>query len=170
MHSFWERKIAAPLQNMLGLGMTAEQIALSVTLGVVLGVFPVLGFPTMFCVLAALALRLNLPTLQFVNYLVYPLQLALLIPFIHMGGWLFHSAPVASPVAGILTATMHAVAAWFCVCAPAGLLLYIVLAAVLQRSGGGAGAAQWIIKIGKNRKAECPTHFLTPQVQTAPLV
>jgi hypothetical protein len=39
MHSLWERKIAKPLVDLLALGMTPEQIALSVALGVVLGLF-----------------------------------------------------------------------------------------------------------------------------------
>jgi uncharacterized protein (DUF2062 family) len=157
MRIFWERKIVQPLLDLLAQGMTSEEIALSVALGVVLGVFPILGFPTLFCVLAALVLRLNAPALQFVNYLVYPLQLALLIPFVRLGGWLFHPTPASSPMLGVLAATLHTVVAWFCVCAPAGLLLYVFLAAVLRRSSGPGAATQWIIKIGRNRKAECPT-------------
>jgi hypothetical protein len=41
------------------------------------------------CAIAALVLRLNLPAIQTVNYLVYPLQLVLLVPFYGAGNWLF---------------------------------------------------------------------------------
>jgi uncharacterized protein (DUF2062 family) len=110
--------------------MAPESISLSVALGLVFGVFPVFGFPTIFCALAALTLGLNLPAIQAVNYLAYPLQLILLVPFIRLGGWLFRFAP-GSP--NLLTAGLHAIVAWFCICAPAGLLLYVSVLAVLSR-------------------------------------
>ena len=75
-------------------GMSPEAMALSIALGFVLGVFPVPGCPTLLCALAALILRLNGPAVQAVNYLVYPLQLALFAPFMRLGGRLF-PAPAA---------------------------------------------------------------------------
>src|SRR5262249_58024302 len=63
--------------------------------GIVLGVFPVLGSTTILCTLAAVVFRLNLPAIQLVNYFVYPLQLALLIPFIRFGEVLFRSPHVS---------------------------------------------------------------------------
>ena len=93
LSAFWKQRVAGPLVDLLSQGMAAEAIALSVALGLVLGVFPIFGFPTLFCTLAAAALRLNLPAIQCVNYLAYPLQFALLIPFIRLGDWLFRAAP-----------------------------------------------------------------------------
>jgi uncharacterized protein (DUF2062 family) len=119
-----------PLLALSGQGMAPESIALSVALGLVLGVFPVFGCPTILCALAALALGLNLPAIQAVNHLAYPLQFILLVPFIRLGGWLFRFTP-RSP--NLLTASLHAIAGWFCVCAPAGLLLYLLVFAVLRR-------------------------------------
>ena len=132
LSAFWRRNVAAPLLVFSSQGMAAETIALSIALGLVLGVFPVFGCPTIFCAVAALALRLNLPAIQCVNYLAYPLQFALLVPFIRLGGWLFRSAPGVG-VAGVLTAALHAIVAWFCVCAPVGLLVYAILSVVLRR-------------------------------------
>lgn len=83
--SFWQRRIAAPIIAQLKQGITPEKIALTVALGAVLAVFPVLGSTTLLCGLAALALRLNQPVIQLVNYLLYPLQLALLLPFLRAG-------------------------------------------------------------------------------------
>jgi uncharacterized protein (DUF2062 family) len=127
--------------------MTAETIALSVALGLALGVFPVLGCPTLFCALAAVAFRLNLPAIQFVNYLVYPLQLALLIPFFRLGDRIFRLAPGSSRaqqaggILDMLTPALHATVAWFCVSAPVALLLYLSLIAILRRSKAGASEA-----------------------------
>ena len=39
--------------------LSPEEIALLLSVGLVLGVFPIMGFPTVFCVLAAIGLRLN---------------------------------------------------------------------------------------------------------------
>ncbi len=131
--AFWKRRVLEPLLVFSAQGMEAESIALSVALGFVLGVFPVFGCPTIFCALAALTLGLSLPAIQCINYLVYPLQFALLVPFIRLGNWLFRPAHQVPGISGLLTAGLHAVVAWFLVCAPAGLLLYLVVFTVLRR-------------------------------------
>jgi uncharacterized protein (DUF2062 family) len=126
--------------------MSPEAVAAIVALGVVLGVFPAPVFPTLLCALAALVLRLNPPAIQLVNYLVYPLQMALLAPFVSLGGRLFPAAAgrlTAHPAiwraaSTVWTAAAHAAAAWFCVCLPLGVLLYVVLASVLRRRGNAS--------------------------------
>jgi uncharacterized protein (DUF2062 family) len=50
---FFSRRLVRPLLNLLRQGVTPEKIALSVALGVMLGVFPVLGATTALCALAA---------------------------------------------------------------------------------------------------------------------
>jgi len=92
--SLWRRRVVAPVMAQLRQGITPEQVALTIALGGVLGVFPVLGATTALCALAGVWLRLNQPLIQLVNYVVYPAQLALLIPFYRAGEWLFESAPV----------------------------------------------------------------------------
>lgn len=126
----WKRRVLEPVLALFRQGMSDETIALSIALGVVLGVFPVFGCPTIFCALAALALGLNLPAIQAVNYLAYPLQIILLAPFICLGRWMFRFTPGST---SLLTAGLHAIVAWFCVCVPAGLLLYMLTCAVLRR-------------------------------------
>ena len=83
------RRVVQPFIDLLKQGITPEKLALSVALGVTIGVFPVLGSTTILCGVAAWALKLNIPAMQLVNYLVYPLQLALLIPFLRTGSSLF---------------------------------------------------------------------------------
>ena len=85
------RRVVNPFIDLLKQGITPEKIALSVALGVTIGVFPALGTTTILCGIAAWALKLNIPAMQLVNYLVYPLQLALLIPFLQTGSKLFGS-------------------------------------------------------------------------------
>ena len=74
---------------MLKEGMSLRKIALCISLGFALGIFPVLGATTLLCTAAALTLRLNLSAIQVVNYMVYPLQLVMLAPFYGVGNWLF---------------------------------------------------------------------------------
>src|SRR5262249_31861133 len=83
--SFFYRRILRPIIELLRQGVTPEKMALSLALGVALGVFPALGWTTTLCAIAALVLRLNLPAIQIVNYFMYPAQIALLIPFFRLG-------------------------------------------------------------------------------------
>ena len=87
--SFWKRRIVAPITGQLRQGITPEKIALTLALGAVLSIFPILGATTILCTLAAFVLRLNQPIIQLINYLAYPAQLALLIPFYRTGETLF---------------------------------------------------------------------------------
>ena len=87
--SFWRRRVIAPIVAQLKQGITPEKIALTLALGGALGVFPILGSSTALCAVAALWLRLNQPIIQLVNYLVYPLQIILLLPFYRAGETLF---------------------------------------------------------------------------------
>jgi len=141
------RRILNPIVGLLRQGISPEKIALSIALGVTLGVTPVLGTTSILCLLTAVVLRLNLPTIQLVNYCAYPLQFALLIPFIRMGEWIFAVEPSSISVArivdlirtdtwaaiGILWATtMHALVAWLALGSLASLLLYLPLAPALR--------------------------------------
>jgi len=146
--SFLYRKLILPLADLLRQGITPEKIALSLAIGICLGVFPALGSTTALCALAAIVFRLNLPAIQLVNYLVYPLQLALIIPFIRFGEVLF-GAPHASLSLTIIfesikrsawqttktywTSGWHAMIAW-CLVGPAAIwILYMILAPLLRR-------------------------------------
>ncbi|SEQ31985.1 hypothetical protein SAMN04488038_105228 [Solimonas aquatica] len=91
---FWQRRLIRPIVQQLRQGITPEQIALTLALAAVLGVFPVLGATTFLCGIAALLLRLNQPLIQVANYLLTPLHVALLLPFYRGGESLFGAAPV----------------------------------------------------------------------------
>jgi uncharacterized protein (DUF2062 family) len=116
-------------------GLSGDSIAVVLAVGFVLGTFPVYGCPTVFCLVAALVFRLNAPALQVVNQLSSPLQLALLIPFVGMGERILGS-PAARPD-GILSRfsqlTLQAIAGWFLIAVPLGVLLYIIVSYGLRR-------------------------------------
>lgn len=142
------RKLIQPFLDLLKQGVTPEKIALTVALGVSLGVTPVIGSTTMLCTLTAVALRLNLPAILLVNGAVYPLQLTLLVPFLRAGAWLFRvggpkltigeifhliRSNVWHAIATLWIATIHALAVWLVAGCVASAIVYLVLLTVLRR-------------------------------------
>lgn len=151
---FFHRRVVAPIVALLSQGITLEKIALSLAFGIVLGIFPVLGSTTVLCAVAALVFGLNLPAIQLVNYLIYPMQLFLLVPFIRMGEKLFRVAPLPLSLGQILTmvrtdlphavATLwrtevHAISAWLLIGPVAICLLYFLLSRALRRVAASSG-------------------------------
>ena len=114
--------------------LSPEEIALLLSVGLVLGVFPIMGFPTVFCLLAAIGLRLNWAALQLLNNISSPLQLALLLPLARAGNVLCGGArPLGGSWAGMLgAAALHAVTGWACICIPVGAVLYVSLVFLLR--------------------------------------
>jgi uncharacterized protein (DUF2062 family) len=91
--AFLKRRIVDPVLELLRQGVTPEKIAMSLAFGLGLGIFPVLGVSTILCTVVAIALRLNLPAIQLVNYLAAPIQIVLIIPFVRVGEHLLQLAP-----------------------------------------------------------------------------
>jgi uncharacterized protein (DUF2062 family) len=142
------RKLLQPFVELLKQGVTPEKIAMTVALGISLGVIPVIGSTTMLCTLAAVTLRLNLPAILLVNGAVYPLQLALLVPFLRAGAWIFRAdgpkfsigqifnlirTDVWHAITTLWIATMHALVIWLIAGCAASGVVYLALAALLRR-------------------------------------
>jgi uncharacterized protein (DUF2062 family) len=136
------------LFSFLKMGMTPERLALCIGFGIAFGLVPALGTTTLLCTLAAFLFRLNLPAIQLVNYFVYPLQLALLIPFIRAGEWLFGVEPLNlsleliqrmmkanlwETVIGLWSATMRAVIVWLLIAPVVVALVYLVMTPILKK-------------------------------------
>lgn len=128
--------------SMIKEGMTPKKITLCISLGITLGIFPVLGMTTVLCTLAAFAFRLNLPAIQLVNYMVYPIQLALLAPFYGAGSWLFDQQRMRiagenliamiqndfwGSMTGLWNLTLYAIFTWSIICPILLVVLYLTL-------------------------------------------
>ena len=111
---FLRRRLIEPILELLRQGVTPDKIALSLAFGLGLGIFPVLGVSTVLCTVAAIALRLNLPAIQLVNYLASPVQLVLIIPFVRVGEHVVNAAPqplsISTGAKLLATGVVHAVA------------------------------------------------------------
>jgi len=92
---FSRKQIKKVLYDALRQGLTPHKLSATCAAGVVLGIFPVFGTTTLICFGIAIAFRLNIPVIQLVNYLVAPIQLLLIVPFIKAGTILFHLNPFA---------------------------------------------------------------------------
>ena len=92
--SWWQRRLVAPIERQLTQGITPARLALALAVGGVIAVNPFLGTTTLGCLAAGGLLRLNQPVLQIVNLLGAPLQLALIVPWVRAGEWLYGAAPL----------------------------------------------------------------------------
>jgi len=92
---FWRRRVLDPVVSLLAQGLSPETLALSLAVGLVLGLFPIIGATTALCVIAASAFRLNHVAVQLANYLAYPLQLPLILAFVRLGEDLVRAPHVA---------------------------------------------------------------------------
>lgn len=137
-----------PIIALLTQGITPEKIALSMTFGIVLGVFPMLGTTTILCLAASSAFRLNWPAMQLINYVVYPLQLALIVPLIRVGEFLLNAPPfpltvpqmfslaqhnMFQAIRTVWVAALHAAFAWALLVSLAFTFIYFILAASMRR-------------------------------------
>jgi uncharacterized protein (DUF2062 family) len=145
---FLYKKTVVPIVGLLKQGLSTEKISMGMACGIVLGILPVLGSRTILCAIAAVIFRLNLPAIQLVNYLVYPLQLVLLIPFFHLGNLLFQAEPLPLSAQGVIAllqsdlwgtirslwdTTLHAIVAWLLVSPPILLTLHFIFTRLLRR-------------------------------------
>lgn len=141
------RRLLDPLHGQLRQGATPARLAWSLSVGAALGTFPALGSSTLLCAGAGLLFRLNHVALQVANYLVYPLQLVLLLPLLGAGGRLL-GAPVpasldelkAAVAAGALAAvrrfalaTLGAAVVWALLAVPVAVGLALALRPLLAR-------------------------------------
>jgi uncharacterized protein (DUF2062 family) len=147
-NGFLTRRLVRPLLELLRQGVTPEKLSLSIALGAALGVLPAIGCNTALCALVALIWGLNVPAIQLVNYFVYPLQIALLIPFFRLGERLFRAPhlPISVPriyelvrtnlwgaVKLLWTTTWHALIVWLFIAPFAVALIYVLLLPAFRR-------------------------------------
>jgi uncharacterized protein (DUF2062 family) len=127
-------------------GISPPRLALTLALGFAIGCIPVVGIPTVVCAGLALALRLNLPAIQAANYAAMPFQVALIVPFVRLGGRLFAPGSSQTISAGALlhgsplllltqmgSLAGHALVAWLLIAVPAVALMTATLIPLLRR-------------------------------------
>jgi len=143
------RLIASPVvsrvQAVMSCGLAPQKLALTLCVGIAIGIIPLVWGTSLICIIIAHVFRLNHIALQSVNYLLWPVHLSLLVPFFKLGARLFSWGP---PVSLHILSTMardpglsslniigwitfKAVAAWMVTVLPAALLAYRILRATV---------------------------------------
>lgn len=125
-----------------------EKIALSVSIGIAIGLFPVIGPTTFLCIFIAWALRINIALLQSVNYLMYPVQIICMIPIFKLGAFLFGREEFSFSVSEMIRmfkdnfsealaslgwSVLYAIGAWLLMAPVIGIISYYSLLPVLKK-------------------------------------
>jgi uncharacterized protein (DUF2062 family) len=140
--AFIQKRIINPVFTFLKQGISPQKLALTIALGFVIALIPVLGSTTLLCALVAWVFRLNMPAIQLINYLAYPLQFILFLPFIRLGEFIFKApkmpfsipqiydmfkADLLGAISTLWWTTMHAIVAWLLVSPFVAFLIYFIL-------------------------------------------
>jgi uncharacterized protein (DUF2062 family) len=143
----WRRTVDIVLTQ-LRQGVTADKIALTLAIGLILGLFPIFGTTSALCVLTALWLKLNQPIIQLVNWFAAPLQLPGIYLFARIGERLTRSPPVQFSITGLVQqfrasplqflqqfgmTGLRAVLAWLLIAPVIAALVYVALLPPLRR-------------------------------------
>jgi uncharacterized protein (DUF2062 family) len=148
-HHWLRRRVIVPILELLKQGVTPEKLALSLAIGIALGCAPVLGVTTFVAFAICYATELNPVAMQLMNYVMYPAQIILFIPFIHAGEMvfggsrlrinaaqiqqLFHSNTIVA-LHLLWTEIWHALVVWGLVAPIAVAIIYLILAPALRHS------------------------------------
>lgn len=145
---WWRRWLVAPVVAQLKVGISPERIAWAISLGVVLGVFPIMGTTTLVCLVAGWLLRLNQPVLHVFSNLVYPLHLVLILVFIRLGEHLYGAPRMSFSLPQLLgrfqddplqfardfgMSAWYGVSAWLLVAPVAALLIKLAVLPILRQ-------------------------------------
>lgn len=128
-------------------GIPPDKMAFSITLGVVAGVFPVLGATTAISLLLTMLFRQNLVVVQAVQWIMAMLQIILIVPFMQLGAVILKARSVDislhqinisfqhgffSGIKTIGVLHLYAIFTWTLISIPAAFILYYTFRAVFR--------------------------------------
>jgi len=146
--SFLLRKIVNPISALLLQGISPHKLAFALSAGIAIAVFPIFGSTTILCAIVAFIFRLNMPAIQLANYLAYPFQFILFLPFIRLGEWIFNvpANPISvkeifeliknEPLHAVQlfgATTLRAIVAWTITALPAAGTIYFIIRKILGK-------------------------------------
>ena len=148
LKKFWQERVIAVIVAQFTQGFTPQKIALTIALGLNLGLFPILGATTALCAIAGLWLKLNQPVIQLLNWLASPLQLAMILVFVRIGEWLVRAQPVSFSIPELFRkfhespakfmqefglTGLHGIIAWLVIAPFLTALIYLLVLTPLKR-------------------------------------
>lgn len=130
------------------MGITPQKLALTVALGLTIGIMPLFGVATLLCTLLGLRFRLNIPALLLICYLAAPVHLLLYLPFIQAGIFMLGAEEFRLTFEQILLlfredwlkavgklwlANLFGIAAWLLFSVPFGGLVYLIMLPIFRK-------------------------------------
>ncbi len=130
------------------MGITPQKLAVTVALGMVIGIMPLFGPITLTCTLVAMRFKLNLPALLLICYLMGPLHIILYIPFIQVGLAIFKLTAFKLSMQEVMNlfaedwlralktvwlANLAGVLVWLVVAAPLTFIIYLISLPILKK-------------------------------------
>jgi uncharacterized protein (DUF2062 family) len=148
-HHHWiYRRGVLPILALLRMGATPRSLAWSIAAGLLIGINPVVGSTTLLCLAVTIRFRLNVVATQIANHAMFPLELALVVPFIRLGSRIFRTAAMPLAPRVLLQAARtaplslmrdlwmwlwHAFVLWAAIALIAAPLIALALTPLLQR-------------------------------------
>ena len=141
-------KILIPFRLVPKEGLSSEKLAFSITIGIVCGIFPVIGTTTILSLLLTLLFRQNLLVVQSVQWIIALIQILLIIPFMRFGAYLLNQEilPInieqirlafqPGMLAGIKTIGifhLYAIFTWTILVIPVGAVSYYTFLSFFQK-------------------------------------
>ena len=129
-----QRWVIRPIANQLRQGTSPEKLACSVSLGLTLGIFPIMGSTSLVCFIVGHLFRLNQPVLHLFKTFTYPIHLAMILVFIRLGQNLNGVPPIPFSIPQLLTRFKESpaqFASYFCMAALHGIEAWAITAIFL---------------------------------------
>jgi hypothetical protein len=141
------KKIKHKIIGLFSQGLSVKKIAESLIFSGLLTVIPVFGISTLLITVVSVKRKLNLPIMVAFSYVMWPLQILLLVPFIKLGEFLF-SIPSTNHsidkiiafynegfvilISQLFIDLLCALAAWFLIAVPFSFGLYWITLLILK--------------------------------------
>jgi len=144
----FKNKATKKIKEILRQGITPEKLALSLSLGITVGIIPLYGITSLLITAVALILRLNFAVTHLAHYIVHPLQIALIIPFLKLGKIFYSDTLLPFSIKKIIhlintdlwgtlynfwVAYLSAFLIWFVISIPLVIILYRTLIIPLRK-------------------------------------
>ena len=145
-------RFLVPFRLMPAEGLSAGKIAFSLSLGIIAGIFPVIGATTLLSLLFTFLFRLNILIVQSVQWTVALFQLLLIVPFMKSGAYLLTQKNIHINTSQLQQAFEHGTMAgvkslwilhlygifsWILIAVPAGFILYFLFLHIFSKRKTG---------------------------------
>lgn len=159
-------RVLIPWSNIRKQEFSSETLALSVTIGIIGGAFPALGFATYVCLFLTLVFKQNIIIVQVANWLAYPLQILLLIPFMKLGNSIMTGGELTITMQQVVIAfqsgflngireigiiSLYGIIAWAAIAIPCMFILY-TLFLVLFKNMKRIRLKTSLVEVGKPKE------------------